>query len=116
MIGVASDNRLPPPLPAGPIFSVGFDNHHWSPSGRYCAVECNAHVVFLLAPIVAGFSLGRLQPLREHDNLSSRLVLLHAAMRLNDVVKMKYLPDLNVQRALRDLIGQFLKGHSHKVF
>jgi hypothetical protein len=38
-------------------------------------------------------------PLGQHHDLSTRFVLLHAAMRLNDFVKVKDFPNLDVQRA-----------------
>ena len=47
--------------------------------------------------------------LGQHDDLSTRFVLLHAAMRLNDFVKVEGFADLDVQCAHCDLLDQILE-------
>jgi hypothetical protein len=38
------------------------------------------------------------------DDLSTRLVLLHTAVSLNDLIELEGLADLDVQRSRRDLL------------
>ena len=47
-------------------------------------------------------------PLGQHHDLSTRFVLLHAAMRFNDLVKVKDFADLDMQCARCDLLDQNL--------
>jgi hypothetical protein len=49
-------------------------------------------------------------------DFSTRFILLHAAMRLNDFVEAKYFANLDVQGARRNLLEQILKRHPHEVF
>jgi hypothetical protein len=55
-------------------------------------------------------------PLGQNDDLSARLVLFHAAMRLSDLVKGKGPADLDVQRTRGDLLNEFLKRRQHEIF
>lgn len=50
----------------------------------------------------SGASLG------QHHDLSARFALLHAAMRLSDLVKVEGFTNQDVQRARRDLFDQIL--------
>ena len=45
------------------------------------------------------------QRLSQHYNLSTRFVLLHAAMRLNDFVEVERFANLDVQCARRNLLN-----------
>src|SRR5216684_6165744 len=54
--------------------------------------------------------------LGQHDDLSARLVLLHAAMRLSDLVEVEGLADLDVQCACCDLLDQILERRPHEIF
>src|SRR5258708_37519935 len=56
------------------------------------------------------------EPLGHHHDFSSCLVLLHAAMRLNDLIQVEGPAHLNVQRARHDLLDQALERRSHEVF
>src|ERR1700675_854281 len=53
--------------------------------------------------------------LGQHDDLSTRFVLLHAAMRLNDFVKVEGFADLDVQRTRGDLLDQFFERCPHEI-
>lgn len=55
-------------------------------------------------------------PLGQHHNLSTRFVLFHAAMRLNDFVKVKDFADLDVQCARCDLLDQFIERRAREIF
>src|SRR6267378_5919535 len=55
-------------------------------------------------------------PLGQYHDLSTRFVFLHAAMRLNDLVKVGDPADLDVQRARRDLLDQFFERRPHEIF
>src|SRR5260370_26017479 len=54
--------------------------------------------------------------LAQHDDLSARLVLLHAAMGLSDLVEVEGFPDLDVQCARCDLLDQILERCPHEIF
>src|SRR5216684_2709639 len=54
--------------------------------------------------------------LGQHDDLSARLVLLHAAMGLSYLVEMEGLADLHVQCARCDLLDQILERSPHEIF
>src|SRR6266853_2331416 len=54
--------------------------------------------------------------LGQHDDLSARLVLLHAAMDLSDRVEVKSFADLDVQCACGDTLDQVLEWHPHEIF
>ncbi len=54
--------------------------------------------------------------LGQHDDLSSRLVLLHATMGLNDLVEVESFADLDVQCARCDFLDQILERHPHEIF
>src|SRR5467141_1850812 len=53
--------------------------------------------------------------LAQHDDLSTRFVLFHAAMRLNDLVKVEGFADLDVQRTRGDLLDQFFERRPHEI-
>jgi hypothetical protein len=72
--------------------------------GRACAR------LVLPVPIALGALLG------QHHDLSARLVLLHAAMRLNDLIKVEGPADLDVERARHDLLGQFLERRQRLIY
>src|SRR5882672_5682414 len=59
---------------------------------------------------------GKRHPLGQHHDLSTRLVLLHATMRLDDLVELESPADLYPQRAGRYLFDQFLERRPHEVF
>jgi hypothetical protein len=54
--------------------------------------------------------------LGQHDDLSARVVLLHAAMGLSDLVELEGLADLDVQCARCDLLDQILERRPHEIF
>src|SRR6266404_4447174 len=54
--------------------------------------------------------------LGEHDDLSARLVLLHAAMGLSDLVKLEGFAHLDVQCTCCDLLDQVLERGPHEIF
>src|SRR6267154_1994155 len=54
--------------------------------------------------------------LGQHDDLSARLVLLHAAMGPNELVEVENPADLDVQRARRDVLDQFFERRPHEIF
>jgi hypothetical protein len=51
----------------------------------------------------------------QHNDLAARFVLFHTAMRLNNLVKVEDLADLNLQCARGDLFYQFIEGCAHEV-
>src|SRR5260370_5011338 len=53
--------------------------------------------------------------LGQHDDLSARLVLLHAAMGLSDLVEVEGFADLDVQCARCDLPDQILERRPHEI-
>src|SRR5580700_248172 len=53
--------------------------------------------------------------LGQHDDLSTRLVLLHAAMGLSDLVEVEGFADLDVQCASCDLLDQILERCPHEI-
>jgi hypothetical protein len=61
-------------------------------------------------PIALGALLG------QHYDLSARLVPLHAAMRLNDLIQVEGPADLDVQTARHDLLGQFLERRQRLIY
>src|SRR5258708_8825335 len=54
--------------------------------------------------------------LGQHDDLSARLVLLHAAMGLSDLVEVEGFADLDAQCARSDLLDQILERRAHEIF
>jgi hypothetical protein len=54
--------------------------------------------------------------LGEYNDLPTRFVLLHAAVRLNDLLKVKNFGDLDAQTAHCDLLDQFFERSPHKIF
>src|SRR5260370_32610682 len=54
--------------------------------------------------------------LGQHDDLSARLVLLHAAMGLSDLVEVEGFADLDAQCAPSDLLDQILERRPHEIF
>ena len=54
--------------------------------------------------------------LNEYNYLPTRFVLLHAAVRLNDLVKVKNFADLDEQTAHCDLLDQFFERSAHEIF
>src|SRR5713226_8855996 len=54
--------------------------------------------------------------LGQHDDLSARLVLLHAAMSLSDLVEMEGFADLDAQCASSDFLDQMLERRAHEIF
>src|ERR1700716_3562645 len=54
--------------------------------------------------------------LGQDDDLSARLILLHAAMGLSDLVEVKGFADLDVQCARSDLLNQILERRPHEIF
>src|SRR5712671_3704498 len=54
--------------------------------------------------------------LGQHDDLSARLVLLHAAMGLSDLVEVEGFADLDAQCARSDLLDQILERRPHEIF
>src|ERR1700693_1766245 len=54
--------------------------------------------------------------LGQHDDLSARLVLLHAAMGLSYLVEVEGFADLDVQCASCDLLDQILERCPHEIF
>src|SRR5260370_42432170 len=54
--------------------------------------------------------------LGQHDDLSARLVLLHAAMGLSDLVEVEGFAALDVQCARCDLLDQILQRCPHEIF
>lgn len=54
--------------------------------------------------------------LGQNHNLSAGFVLLHAAMRLDNLVERKGLANLDVQLSRGDLLNELLKGCEHEIF
>src|SRR5260221_13641496 len=54
--------------------------------------------------------------LAQHDDLSARLVLLHAAMGVSDLVEVEGFADMDVQCARCDLLDQILERRPHEIF
>src|SRR5216684_4864077 len=54
--------------------------------------------------------------LGQHDDLSARLVLLHTAMGLSDLVEVEGFADLDVQCARYDVLDQILERRPHEIF
>src|ERR1700721_2265184 len=54
--------------------------------------------------------------LGKHDYLSPRFVLFHAAMRVNDLLKVEGFADLDVHRTRSDLLDQFFERRPHEIF
>jgi|SRR5580704_6299390 hypothetical protein len=54
--------------------------------------------------------------LGQHDDLPARLVLLHAAMGLSDLVEVEGFADLDMQCARCDLLDQILEQRPHEIF
>src|SRR5258708_26047278 len=54
--------------------------------------------------------------LGQHDDLSARLVLLHAAIGLSDLVEAEGFADLDAQCARSDLLDQLLEQRPHEIF
>src|ERR1700728_1244105 len=55
-------------------------------------------------------------PLSQHHNLSTRFILFHASMCLDDLLKMENLADLDTQCIRSDLFNQILKRRPHEIF
>src|SRR6516165_43867 len=51
----------------------------------------------------------------QDDDLAARFVLLHAAVRLDDVVELEHLTDLHPQRARGNLLDQFIERCQHEI-
>jgi hypothetical protein len=51
----------------------------------------------------------------QDHNLAARFVLLHAAVRLDDVVELEHPADLDPQRAGGDLLDQFIEWCQHEI-
>src|ERR1700739_670462 len=51
----------------------------------------------------------------QDDDLAARFVLLHAAVRLDDVVEFEHFADLDPQRPRGDLLYQFIERCQHEV-
>src|ERR1700675_2858189 len=54
--------------------------------------------------------------LGQNDDLSARLVLLHAAMGLSDLVEVESFADLDVLCARCDLLDQIIERRPHEIF
>src|SRR6516164_957324 len=50
----------------------------------------------------------------QDNDLAAGFVLLHAAVRLDDVVELEHLADLDPQRACGDLLDQFIERCQHE--